>query len=150
MLLQLENLLYQALEEKQFCLHYHPQLKLKNNKVSGMEALLRWHHPELGQVSPVKLIPLAEKTDLIIPISLWVLKTACQQNKLWQKQGIEPIPIAVNLSPKQFQQPNLVEMVNQVLEETQLDPHLLDLEITETALMKDVDLAQETLKALRY
>ncbi|MGK7940911.1 MAG: EAL domain-containing protein [Crocosphaera sp.] len=150
MLLKLENLLYQALEEEQFALHYQPQLKLTNNKISGMEALLRWEHPELGQVSPVKLIPLAEKTDLIIPISLWVLKTACKQNKMWQEKGLEPIPIAVNLSPKQFQQPNLAEMVNQVLEETQLDPYLLDLEITETAIMEDVDLAEETLKELRY
>ncbi len=135
LLLKLENLLYQALEEEEFCLHYQPQLKLKNNKISGIEALLRWYNPELGNVSPAKLIPLAEKTDLIVPISLWVLKTACKQNKAWQKEGLPSIPIAVNLSTKQFQQPNLVEMINQVLEETGLEPHLLDLEITETAII---------------
>ncbi len=149
LLLKLENLLYQALEEESFSLNYQPQLNLTNNKISGMEALLRWYHPELGYVSPVRLIPLAEKTDLIIPISLWVLKTACQQNKAWQKQGLPPIPMAVNLSPKQFQQPNLVEIVVQVLEETDLDPYLLDLEITEAAMMENIDFSQETLQKLR-
>ncbi|MEA5535606.1 EAL domain-containing protein [Crocosphaera sp. XPORK-15E] len=149
LLLKLENLLYQALEEEAFCLNYQPQLKLKGNKISGMEALLRWYHPELGHVSPVKLIPLAEKTDLIVPLSLWVLKTACQQNKTWQKAGLPAVPIAVNLSAKQFQQPNLVEMVSQVLEETGLDPHLLDLEITETAIMQNLDFSQEALQKLR-
>ncbi|MDJ0600694.1 MAG: EAL domain-containing protein [Crocosphaera sp.] len=149
LLLKLENLLYQALEEESFSLHYQPQLNITNNKISGMEALLRWYHPELGHVSPTKLIPLAEKTDLIIPISLWVLKTACQQNKSWQEQGLSPITIAVNLSPKQFQQPNLVDIVAQVLEETGLEPHLLDLEITETAMMENIDFSQETLHKLR-
>ncbi|CCQ51827.1 GGDEF [Crocosphaera watsonii WH 8502] len=114
-----------------------------------MEALLRWYHPEFGNVSPLKLIPLAEKTDLIIPISLWVLKTACLQNKAWQKRGFSPILIAVNLSPKQFQQPNLVDIVAQVLEDTALEPHLLDLEITETAMMQNIDSSRETLQNLR-
>ena len=149
LLLKLENLLYQALEEESLSLHYQPQLNLTNNKVSGMEALLRWYHPEFGNVSPLKLIPLAEKTDLIIPISLWVLKTACLQNKAWQKRGFSPIPIAVNLSPKQFQQPNLVDIVAQVLEDTALETHLLDLEITETAMMQNIDSSRETLQNLR-
>ena len=149
LLLKLENLLYQALEEESLSLHYQPQLNLTNNKVSGMEALLRWYHPEFGNVSPLKLIPLAEKTDLIIPISLWVLKTACLQNKAWQKRGFSPIPIAVNLSPKQFQQPNLVDIVAQVLEDTALEPHLIDLEITETAMMQNIDSSRETLQNLR-
>ncbi|MGK7881616.1 MAG: EAL domain-containing protein [Crocosphaera sp.] len=149
LLLKLENLLYQALEEESLSLHYQPQLNLSNNKVSGMEALLRWDHPELGHVSPLKLIPLAEKTDLIIPISIWVLKTACLQNKAWQKQGFSPIPIAVNLSPIQFQQPNLVDIVAQILEETGLEPHLLNLEITETAIIKNIDFSCKTLEKLR-
>ncbi len=149
LLLKLENLLYQALEEESLSLHYQPQLNLSNNKVSGMEALLRWYHPELGHVSPLKLIPLAEKTDLIIPISIWVLKTACLQNKAWQKQGFSPIPIAVNLSPIQFQQPNLVDIVAQILEETGLEPHLLNLEITETAMIKNIDFSCKTLEKLR-
>ncbi len=149
LLLKLENLLYQALEEESLYLNYQPQLNMLNNKISGMEALLRWYHPELGHVSPSKLIPLAEKTDLIIPISLWVLKTACKQNKAWQKQGLSPIPIAVNLSPKQFHQPNLVDIVAQVLEETELEPHLLDLEITETTMMENIDFSQENLHKLR-
>ncbi|EAZ87973.1 putative bifunctional diguanylate cyclase/phosphodiesterase, partial [Crocosphaera chwakensis] len=149
LLLKLENLLYQALEEESFSLYYQPQLKLTTHKISGMEALLRWYHPELGHISPMRLIPLAEQTDLIIPISIWVLKTACQQNKAWQKQGFSPIPIAVNLSPKQFQQPNLVNIVSQVLEETELEPYLLELEITETAIMENSDFSQETLRQLR-
>ncbi|MGK7886712.1 MAG: EAL domain-containing protein [Crocosphaera sp.] len=149
LLLKLENLLYQALEEESLSLHYQPQLNLSNNKVSGMEALLRWYHPELGHVSPLKLIPLAEKTDLIIPISIWVLKTACLQNKAWQKQGFSPIPIAVNLSPIQFQQPNLVDIVAHILEETGLEPHLLNLEITETAMIKNIDFSCKTLEKLR-
>lgn len=148
-LLKLENLLYKALEEESFSLYYQPQLNLTTHKISGMEALLRWYHPELGQISPVRLIPLAEQTDLIIPISIWVLKTACRQNKAWQKQGLSPIPIAVNLSPKQFQQPNLVSIVSQILEETELEPHLLELEITETAIMENIDFSQETLQKLR-
>ncbi|ACK66658.1 diguanylate cyclase/phosphodiesterase [Rippkaea orientalis PCC 8801] len=149
MLLKLENLLYQAIEQNELSLHYQPQLKLKNHKISGMEALLRWYHPELGQVSPAKLIPLVEKTDLIVPVSLWVLRTACQQNKTWQKAGLPPVTMGVNFSAKQFQQPNIVEMVSQVLGETNLDPQLLELEITETALMENIEFSQETLGELR-
>ena len=149
MLLQLENLLYQAMEENEFILHYQPQIKLKDKKISGMESLLRWYHPELGQVSPSKLIPLAEKTDLIVPLSLWILRTACQQNKAWQKAGFVNIPVAVNFSAKQFQQPNLVEMVTQVLNETDLSPEFLDIEITESSLIENIESSQETIEGLR-
>ena len=102
----------------------------KNNKI--------YPFASIGN-DPQDLKYKGEKTDLIIPISLWVLKTACLQNKAWQKRGFSPIPIAVNLSPKQFQQPNLVDIVAQVLEDTALEPHLLDLEITETAMMQNID-----------
>ncbi|MEL4897704.1 EAL domain-containing protein [Crocosphaera sp. Alani8] len=149
LLLKLENLLHEALQEETFSLHYQPQLNLSRNKISGMEALFRWYHPELGHVSPARLIPLIENTDLILPISIWVLKTACLQNKAWQKRGLPSIPIAVNLSTKQFQQPNLVDIVGQVLEDTSLEPHLLDLEITETSMIDDIDFAHETLTNLR-
>lgn len=149
MLLKLENLLYQALEENELNLHYQPQLKLKTNKVSGVEALLRWHHPELGNVSPAKLIQLIEKTDLIVPISLWVLRTACQQNRAWQQAGLTTVPVGVNFSLQQFQQPNFVDMVTQILEETGLEPQFLELEITETSLMENIDYSRETLQKLR-
>ncbi len=149
MLLKLENLLYKAIEENELNLHYQPQIKLKTNQVTGMEALIRWYHPELGNVSPVKLIPLIEKTDLIIPFSLWVLRRACQQCQQWQKDDLIQVPVAVNFSAKQFQQPNLVQIVAQILEETGLEPQFLELEVTETALMQNLHFSQETLKELR-
>ncbi|MEM8778623.1 MAG: EAL domain-containing protein [Cyanobacteria bacterium P01_G01_bin.49] len=148
-LVKLEKLLNQAIEEKELCLYYQPQLSLKEHKVKGMEALLRWYNNELGHVSPAKLISLVEKTDLILPLGSWVLKTACQQNKAWQELGLPTVPVAVNLSSLQFQQPNLVEMINQVLEETSLDPQLLDLEITETSILQNLEFAQESLSELR-
>lgn len=149
LLLKLESLIHKALENEEFSLHYQPQLKLDDDRVSGMEALLRWYHAELGYISPANLIPLAEKTDLIIPISEWVLRTACHQNQLWQQAGLPNIPIAVNLSPRQFQQPNLVKLIEQTLSETGLEPHLLELEITETTIMQNVELARQVLNELR-
>jgi EAL domain-containing protein (putative c-di-GMP-specific phosphodiesterase class I) len=98
-----------------------------------MEALLSWFHPELGQILPSKLIPLAEQTNLIIPVSYWILKTACQQGVTWREAGIKSLPIAVNFSPNQFQQPNLISMVQEILTETGLEPNLLEIEITEKA-----------------
>lgn len=149
LVLKLENLLHKALENEELSLHYQPQVRLKTGEITGMEALLRWYHPELGQVSPAKLIPLAEQTDLIIPIGQWVLKTACKQSLIWQKSGLKPLPVAVNFSPRQFQQPNLVLMVTQVLEETGLAPNLLEVEITETTIMQNEDFARQALEDLR-
>lgn len=149
LLLKLETLLHQALIDNSFSLNYQPLLKLKNQRVSGIEALLRWYHPELGQVSPLKLIPLAEKTDLIVPIGQWVLKNACLQNKAWQDEGFDPIPVAVNLSPRQFQQPDIVSVVQQVLEETGLEPQWLEIEITENTIMQNADFALEAIQGLR-
>lgn len=149
LLLKLENLLHQALEKNEFSLHYQPQIKLKTGKITSMEALLRWHHPDLGQVPPSKFIPLAERTDLIVPIGEWVLQTACSQNQAWQALGFPSLPIAVNLSPRQFQQPNLVSMVTQILQETGLEPHCLELEITESTIMQNVNFARQALSELR-
>ncbi|ACK71527.1 diguanylate cyclase/phosphodiesterase [Gloeothece citriformis PCC 7424] len=149
LVLRLENLLHRALENQELSLYYQPQVKIKTGEITGIEALLRWTHPELGQVSPHKLIPLAEQTDLIIPIGQWALKTACQQSLDWQKLGIKPLPIAVNFSARQFQQPNLVTLINQVLEETGLAPNLLELEITETTIMQNEDFARQALEELR-
>ena len=148
LLLKLESLLQKALEQDQFILNYQPQVQLKTGKITEMEALLSWFHPELGQILPSKLIPLAEQTNLIIPVSYWVLKTACQQGVTWREAGIKSLPIAVNFSPNQFQQPNLISMVQEILNETGLEPGLLEIEITEKAIRQDEIFAAQTLQDL--
>lgn len=148
-LVKVKNLLHHALQGEQFDLHYQPQVNVNTGEIDGMEALLRWQHPQFGQVSPSKFIPLAEQTDLIVPIGRWVLKTACLQNQTWQKAGFPPLPISVNLSPQQLKHPHLLKMVSQVLEETGLDPHLLELEITEKALLQDMELACNVIQQLQ-
>jgi EAL domain-containing protein (putative c-di-GMP-specific phosphodiesterase class I) len=114
-----------------------------------MEALVRWKHPQLGMVSPAQFIPLAEETGLIVPIGEWVLEEACRQNKSWQDDGLSPIRISVNLSAVQFRQTQLHEMVARVLKETGLNPEWLELELTESMLMNDIDSTIETLKRLK-
>ena len=148
-LLQLEYHLHHALERGEFLVYYQPQVNVKTGLVSGMEALVRWQHPDLGLIPPGQFIPLAEETGLIVPIGEWVLRTACAQNKAWQAAGLPPLKIAVNLSARQFQQPNLVEMVAQILDETGLNPNFLELEITETSIMQNVHLARQTLRDLK-
>lgn len=148
-LLRLEHFLYQALAKEEFFLCYQPQISSKTGKILGMEALIRWQSPELGLVSPAKFIPLAEDNGLIIPIGEWVLKTACADNRAWQMAGIAPFKVSVNLSPRQFQNSNLVEMVAQILEETELDPQWLELEITETTIMQNVNFARKALEKLQ-
>jgi diguanylate cyclase (GGDEF)-like protein len=145
--LALENNLRRALERKEFVVYYQPRVKISTKRIIGMEALVRWQHPELGLISPVKFIPLAEETGLIIPLGEWVLRTACEQTKAWQEAGFPPLRVGVNLSARQFQQPNLVERVAQVLKETGLHPHYLELEITESAAMQN---AEYTLPVLYY
>lgn len=147
-LLQLENSLYQALENNQFFLCYQPQINIATGKIHGLETLIRWEHPELGLISPSKFIPLAEETGLIIPIGEWVLETACRQNKAWQNAGLPSLRVAINLSPLQFQQDNFTEMVIKVLEKTKLDPQFLELEITESILMQDVESANKIINEL--
>ena len=138
-LLTVEHSLHEALEQQQFVVHYQPQVNIAAGKITQMEALVRWQHPQQGFMSPETFIPLAEENGLIIPIGEWVLKTACAQNKAWQNAGLPPISVAVNLSARQFQQPNLVDMVARVLSETNLEPKLLELEITESVAMKNVE-----------
>ncbi|MCT7995395.1 sensor domain-containing protein [Laspinema olomoucense] len=147
-LLDLENRLHRALELGEFMLTYQPKVNIQTGEIKGMEALLRWNHPELGLVSPAKFIPIAEETGLIMPIGEWVLKTACRQNQAWIESGLSPMPVAVNLSVRQFQQPNLVKKIAQVLEETGLEARYLTLEITETAAMLDVDFTRKLLREL--
>ena len=145
--MELERALRQAVEEKDFTLHYQPQVELRSNQIIGVEALIRWQHPTLGNIPPAEFIPLAEETGLITPITEWVLETACRQNMIWQQSGVSPLRIGVNISPYVFRK-GLVEMVKQVLKETKLDPALLELEITES-LMQNPELNIPILKELK-
>jgi len=147
--LMLENSLYHALERNEFLLNYQPQVDLRTGEIVGMEALVRWQHPDLGLVSPARFIPVAEDSGLIVPLGEWVLRTACAQNKAWQRAGLKPISVAVNLSARQFRQPNLVEMVAGILSETGLDPTHLDLEVTESLVMQNVEATIVTLGRLK-
>ncbi|WP_238655038.1 putative bifunctional diguanylate cyclase/phosphodiesterase [Paenibacillus piscarius] len=130
--LKLENDLRRALERDEFYLVYQPQVLLETEEIVGMEALLRWNHPKRGLVSPVDFIPIAEESGLIVPIGEWVLRTACLQNKMWQNAGYQPICVSINLSMRQFLQPNLAGKIDAILREIGLDPCYVDLEITES------------------
>lgn len=135
--LKLETALHHALERDQLCLHYQPQISLANGNIIGTEALLRWHHPELGMISPSEFIPIAEECGLILPIGEWVLRTAVHQTKSWMDCGMAPMIIAVNLSVVQFRHPDIPELVTQILNEVQLPPQYLELELTEGVSMND-------------
>ncbi len=148
-LLALENRLHHALARREFVVHYQPQVNIHTHQVGCVEALVRWQHPEIGLISPGTFIPLAEENGLIVPIGEWILQTACAQNKLWQDQGLPKLRISVNLSARQFQQPNLVEQVAKALADTGLDPQYLELEITETMVMQNVTFASDMLQSLR-
>jgi len=145
----LESSLRSALEQKQFQLHYQPKRDFANGQMSGVEALLRWKHPDLGVIAPMKFLPIAEETGLIIPIGKWVLMTACKQSVDWQKQGLPRLRIAVNLSARQFNDDDLLKNISAVLAESRLDPELLELEIAEAVLMRDMDRTLRILKALK-
>ena len=149
LLLRLENLLDQAIARKQLSLHYQPQINFKTQTITGMEALLRWENPEVGFIPPTKFIPLAAKTDLIFQIGKWVLQTACEQNLSWQKEGLPPFPITVNFSSKEFHHPRLVETIAQVLTATGLDPHWLEIEVTEATLRVAPAKAKKTLEDIK-
>jgi diguanylate cyclase (GGDEF)-like protein/PAS domain S-box-containing protein len=147
--LRIEGDLRNALERGEFLLHYQPQVDLHSGKIVGMEALIRWLHPELGMVSPLRFIGLAEETGLIIPIGAWVLRTACAQCQAWQQAGLGRLRIAVNLSARQFAQQDLVRFIADVLEDTGLDPTCLEIELTESLVMKDVERAIGVLRDLK-
>lgn len=135
--LVLENHLRKALERNELRLYYQPQIDLLTGQVVGMEALLRWQNPELGFVSPLQFISVAEETGLIIPIGEWVLRTACQQNQIWQNAGLPKIRVSVNVSGKQFQYPHLLKIIQETLLESHLHPIYLELELTESILMDE-------------
>ena len=145
--LKLESCLRHALERNELLLHYQPQVEIGSQRIVGMEALLRWNSPELGQVSPVDFISLAEDNGLIVPIGAWVLLTACTQAKNWLDAGLQ-IRVAVNLSVRQFQRDALMGTVIQALQQSGLPPALLELEITESILMENVEAAIVTLKQI--
>jgi diguanylate cyclase (GGDEF)-like protein/PAS domain S-box-containing protein len=146
--LDLETALRRALERNELVLHYQPQVDLQSGKIFAMESLLRWQRPEQGLVSPADFIPLAEETGLIVPIGEWVLRTACAQNKAWQDAGLAPLRVAVNLSARQFQQKNLIQTISAALRDSGLQPHYLDIEITESMVMQNAAAAVKTLNEL--
>lgn len=148
-LLALENSLRHAIERNELLLCYQPKINIQTGAIVGLEALIRWQHPERGLISPATFIPLAEETGLIIEIGEWVLRTACQQAVEWHRQGLMPLSVAVNISAEQFFQPNLPEIVAQVLLQTQLDPQSLELEVTETAAVKNMDFTKSVLRQLK-
>jgi len=147
--LDLETGLHGALERREFCLHYQPKVDLAAGTIDGCEALLRWHHPTMGMVSPGQFIPLAEETGLIVPIGSWVIEEACRQSIAWQLAGLPPIRVAVNLSARQFRQGDLAETINSILSESGLAPSLLELELTESMIMDDPQGAEQALIALK-
>jgi diguanylate cyclase (GGDEF)-like protein len=147
--LMMENALRHAIERNELSLHYQPRLDLSSMVVTGMEALLRWNHPQLGEVPPLEFIPMAEETGIINDIGQWVLTEACRQNKLWVQQFGRPLRVSVNVSARQLKSPMLAAKFKETLRSTGLPANLLELELTETALMDDPECAARTLKELK-
>ncbi len=144
----MEQGLRKALEHDELEIYYQPKVNIKSGKVIALEALLRWHHPDLGLVLPADIIPLAEETGLIIPIGEWVLRQVCRQSRLWQQQGQEPLRIAVNLSGQQIQQRDFVERIKDIMHETTIQPEMLEFEISEKLVMQNQEFAVIMLNTL--
>ncbi|SEJ22855.1 sensor domain-containing protein [Paraburkholderia diazotrophica] len=146
--LNMERRLRRALRDNEFLLHYQPQVDIETGQVVGMEALVRWRDPEVGLIPPSQFIPVAEESGLIGPLSEWVLREACRQNKAWQDEGLPPARVSVNLSARQFQQRDIAKLVTQVLAETGLEPQYLELELTESTIMRNAEEAVTMLTEL--
>lgn len=145
----LENALRRAVERQEFLLYYQPKISLPSGKLAGLEALLRWNNPGVGITEPDAFIPLLEETGMIIEAGEWAVRSACEQNRLWQKSGLPPVPIAVNLSARQFQQKALPKRIQDILLETNTDPSYLELEVTESMVMENPQTAVRMLHDIR-
>jgi len=145
--LSLENSLRGALERDEFVLYYQPKASVADGSIVGVEALLRWQHPDRGLVSPGEFMPVLEETGLIVPVGEWVLKAVCEQIRAWGRGGIAPVPVAVNFSPRQFASRDLGGTIKRILDEQQVDPRLIEVEITESSLMSNLE---ETALILKY
>jgi len=146
---QLESELHTAIEQDQLILFYQPKVDAKTCKVMGFEALIRWIHPKRGMVSPIDFIPVAEESGLIIPMGIWVIKTACRQYQAWRKITDSEFSVSVNLSAHQFTDKNLITEIRDILLETEMPPKYLEFEITETVLMQDADTAMKVLNEMK-
>ncbi|TDX53204.1 EAL and GGDEF domain-containing protein [Orenia marismortui] len=146
--IELENDLKKAIRNDELFMIYQPQFDLSTEKLTGIEALIRWEHPRKGMISPVEFIPIAEETGLIVPMGKWILRTVCEQNKRWQDAGFDPIRVAVNVSIRQLQEDDFVDSVKEVIEETSLEPEFLEIEITEN-IMRNVSDLNHKLIALK-
>nr|WP_272912673.1 bifunctional diguanylate cyclase/phosphodiesterase [Pseudomonas syringae] len=147
--LQTETLLRGALERDEFILHFQPKVSLTDGRISGLEALLRWNHPEQGMISPADFIPILEDTGLIIPVGVWVIQKVCETLKSWEESNVRMVPIAINLSVRQLQVKGLAETVKHVVEAYGINPALLEFELTESMLMIDPESAVEILRDIK-
>jgi diguanylate cyclase (GGDEF)-like protein/PAS domain S-box-containing protein len=145
----LETQFRQALDKLEFHMNYQPKVDIRSGIITGTEALLRWYHPEQGNVKPGLFIPLAEETGFVVQLGEWALRESCRQNKEWQDKGLRPLRVSVNLSPRQFKKRDLLEMVKGVLDETGLDPQYLMLEITESTIMENIEETIGTMNSFR-
>ncbi len=147
--LTLENALRKALEKEEFILYYQPKVDIKTGMITGMEALLRWRHTEMGLVSPAQFIPLAEETGLIVPIGEWVLHSACAQNKRWHNEGFDNLTVAVNISGRQFRHSDLLKSIDTTLTSTNLAPQFIEMELTESIAMQHAELTIKMLNEIK-
>ena len=145
----MENGLRHAMKNNEFSLFYQPQMELSSGRIVGLEALLRWRHPDMGLLLPERFIPVAETSGLIVPIGEWVMRMACQQIRDWARQGLSDFRIAVNLSPRQFRQKKFAEAIQRIIEEMDIDPSRLEVELTESTLMDDAEHAGQVLRQLK-
>jgi EAL domain-containing protein (putative c-di-GMP-specific phosphodiesterase class I) len=147
--LELESDLHNALRQNEFILHYQPQIEVASRKIIGVEALIRWRHPRRGLVPPLEFIPLAEERGLIVAIGEWVLRSACEQASAWQRAGLGKITVAVNMASPSFSQLDLMTVVADALEKSGLEPGCLELEVTESIMMRDMEGVLAMLKKLK-